>query len=271
MMDYSILMSVYAKENPEYLKQSIDSMLNQTVRSNDFVIVCDGPLTKELYGIIDFYASDPRNHIHKIQIESNVGLGAALNKGVKECINELVARMDSDDISAPKRCEQQLKEFEDDLDLDIVGSSVAEFSGDIHNILSRRIVPQNNEDIYQFAKIRSPFNHPAVMFKKKTILSVGGYRNYKKNQDLDLWLRLLSNTAKCKNIQEDLLYFRFDENTYKKRKSWITVKSIIQIRYRAWQNNICSFFDFIKVSISQIGILIVPIWIQKIIYKRILR
>ena len=102
--NYSILMSVYAKDNPDYLKLAIDSMLNQTIKSNDFVIVEDGPLTTELDAVINEYSSKNKE-INVVKIEHNSGLGKALDFGLNYCKNELVARMDADDISLPTRCE----------------------------------------------------------------------------------------------------------------------------------------------------------------------
>ena len=97
-------MSLYKKENPEYLRIAIDSMLNQTVAPDEIVLVEDGPLTDELYAVLDDYPI-----LHRIKNEKNLGLGLALNIGLKECRNELVARMDTDDCSKPERCEKQLQ------------------------------------------------------------------------------------------------------------------------------------------------------------------
>ena len=174
-MDYSILMSVYHKEKPEYLKEAIESMLSQTVKSNDFVIVCDGPLTKELYDVIEFYEKDKSNYIRRIQLEKNMGLGKALNIGLENCKNELVARMDSDDISVNNRIELQLKEFEKNSELVLCGTNISEFYESIDNIIGSRNVPSEYVQIIEFSKKRNPFNHPSVMFKKNIVKEVGSY------------------------------------------------------------------------------------------------
>lgn len=146
-MNYSILMSVYHKEHPEYLKQAIESMLNQTIKSNDFVIVCDGPLTDELYKILDFYESNPANQIHRLQLEKNYGLGIALNKGLEICKNELVARMDSDDIAVSNRIEIQLEEFKKNESLVLCGSYLEEFNEIIGDSQILKKVPLTNDEI----------------------------------------------------------------------------------------------------------------------------
>ena len=270
IMEYSILLTVYKLDNPQYFKTSLESILNQTMPSNDIVIVIDGPATEEIYSIIDEYKQ--RNKaIHPLQLEKNVGLGNALNEGLKVCVNDLVARMDSDDISLPDRFEKQLDMFLKNPELDIVGSPVVEFVGDVNNVVGYREVPINHKSIIEFSKRRDPFNHPTVMFRKSKVLKYGPYADYRKNQDTDLWIKLLSNGCKAENFPTHLLFFRFDENTYKKRKSWINTKTLINIRRNAWKNGYCSFLDFFIVMSAQLSIFVLPNFFQRILYTKILR
>ncbi len=133
---YSVLMSVYEKENPNNLKESISSVLNQTAKCDEFVLVEDGPLTIELNDVIEKYKKEYNSLFKIIKLEKNVGLGIALKHGILKCNNELVARFDSDDISVPTRCEKQLKEFQNDPELSIVGSNHIEFIDNVNNITS---------------------------------------------------------------------------------------------------------------------------------------
>lgn len=109
---YSVLMSVYYKEKPEYLKQAIESILCQTVKPDDFVLVCDGPLNLELDAVIAAKQQEMGDTLNVVRLVKNCGLGNALNEGIKHCKNELVARMDSDDISVMDRCQKQVELFE---------------------------------------------------------------------------------------------------------------------------------------------------------------
>lgn len=270
-MEYSVLMTVYKKDNPEYLKKSISSMLNQTKLTNDFVIVKDGPITPELQNVIDAFATQYPEIIKQVQLKENIGLGLALNEGLKICKNDIVARMDADDISLSTRCELQLKEFENDRNLDIVGCYVNEFIGDEDNIICTRTVPLTHDEIYKFAKQRDPFNHPTVMYRKSKVLACGGYSDLRKNQDTDLWIRMLMSGCKGKNIAQPLLLFRFDEETFKRRKSWINTKLLLKIRYKAYRTGFCSFTDFFKVAGMQLLIYIMPVSFQKWIYRKFLR
>lgn len=269
-MEYSVLLTVYKSDNPAYFRLSLESMLHQTKPSNDIVVVKDGPVPEAIQAIIDELQAK-NDSIHPLQLERNMGLGLALNEGLKVCKNELVARMDSDDISMPTRCEKQLEMFEKDESLDIVGCPVKEFVGNPENIVGKRDVPLDNAAIHKYNKRRDPFNHPTVMYRKSKVMKYGPYGDYRKNQDTDLWIKLLSNGCRAANCSEYLLLFRFDEGTYKKRKSWVNTKLLIEIRKKAWKSGYCSFFDFLFVACAQLGIYILPEGFQKIVYTKLLR
>ena len=263
---YSVLMSLYKKENPEYLRIAIDSMLNQTVAPDEIVLVEDGPLTDELYAVLDDYPI-----LHRIKNEKNLGLGLALNIGLKECRNELVARMDTDDCSKPERCEKQLQRFLEKPYLAIVGSHIDEFVDDISNVISQRIVPTTSEEIYKFAKKRSAFNHPTVMYSKTSVLENNGYADLKRNQDVDLFGRMQFNGYKAENIDEALLWFRSSDELAKRRKSWQNTWSYIATIREFWKMGYSSFIDYAIVGIAQTGMYLMPINLQNSIYKNFLR
>ena len=266
MEKYSVLMSLYKKEHPEYLRLALDSMLNQTVKPDEIVLVEDGPLTPELYAILDEYPM-----LHRVKNEKNLGLGLALNEGLKVCRNELVARMDTDDISKPDRCEKQLRRFEEKPELAIVGSHIDEFVGTPDNIISQRKVPLTSEAIYNFAKKRSAFNHPAVMYRKSAVMAEGGYSDLKRNQDVDIFGRMLFKGYKAENIDEALLWFRSSDELTARRKSWENTKSYIDTIKKFWKMGYSSFADYAKVAVAQTGMFILPASMQNWVYKKFLR
>lgn len=263
---YSVLMSLYRMEKPEYLKLAIDSMINQTVRPDEIVLVEDGPLTDELYAVLDEYPM-----LHRIKNETNLGLGLALNVGLKECKNELVARMDTDDCSKSDRCEKQLARFYEKPYLAIVGSHIDEFVGDPSNVISQRIVPTTSEEIYNFAKKRSAFNHPAVMYSKTAVLDNNGYADLKRNQDVDLFGRMQFAGYKAENIDESLLWFRSSDELAKRRKSWQNTWSYIATIRKFWKMGYSSFADYAMVGIAQTGMYLMPVKVQNFVYKKFLR
>ncbi|NTQ65428.1 sugar transferase [Enterococcus faecium] len=263
---YSVLMSLYKKENPEYLKLSIDSMLNQTVVPDEIIIVEDGSLTNELYSVLDEYPM-----LHRIKNKTTLGLGLALNIGLKECRNELIARMDTDDYSKSDRCEKQLSKFAEKPYLTIVGSHIDEFVGDISNVVSQRIVPTTSEEIYHFSKKRSAFNHPSVMYSKTAVLANNGYADLKRNQDVDLFGRMQFEGYKAENIDEALLWFRNSDDLAKRRKSWENTWSYIITIRKFWKMGYSSLTDYAIVFVAQIAIYLIPIKFQNIVYKYFLR
>ncbi len=271
MEKYSVLMSLYVKEKPEYLRIAIDSMIKQTVQPDEIVIVKDGPLTEELDAVIGEYERNYPNLFHIVVSDVNIGLGKALNLGLNACRNELVARMDTDDIAKPKRCEKQLKMLNENIELDLLGSSVDEFYSTPNEIVSRRVVPTNHKEIYEFAKRRSAFNHPAVMYKKSKVLSVGGYGDLRRNQDVDLFGRMLFSGCIAGNIEESLLYFRSNDALAKRRRSWENTKSYIMTIKKFWKMGYASFGDYAIVAVAQTGMFLMPVKIQHWVYKKFLR
>ena len=268
---YSVLMSLYIKEKPEYLRLALDSMLCQTIIPDEIVIVEDGPLTDDLYAVMDEYKDKFPQIIRTVRNEKNLGLGLALNVGLKECRNELVARMDTDDISKPDRCEKQLAVFAKNPELSIVGSFVDEFSENSEKIVSIRAVPVMHEEIYRFAKRRSAFNHPAVMYRKSKVLEFNGYADLRRNQDVDLFGRMLFNGCKAQNVPESLLLFRCNNDLAKRRKSWENTKSYIDTIGKFRKMGFSSFSDYATVAIAQIGIFLMPPALQHWVYKHFLR
>lgn len=267
MEKYSVLMSLYSKEHPEYLEEAINSMITQTIKPDEIVLVEDGPLTSELYAVVKEYEPYLKIVINK----KNLGLGLALNEGLKACKNDLVARMDTDDISKPDRCEKQLKRFAEKPELAIVGSHIDEFVGSIQNVISQRKVPTDSKSIYEYAKKRSAFNHPAVMYRKSAVLAVGGYADLKRNQDVDLFGRMLFKGYKAENIDEALLWFRTSDELLARRKSWENSKSYIATIYKFWKMGYSSVSDYVMIAIAQTGMFILPTTLQNWVYKKFLR
>ncbi len=235
-MKYSVLMSVYAKEKPEYLEAAMNSMWEQTVKTDDFVLVCDGPLTENLEKTIEKMQHDHPDDLNVIRLEQNSGLGNALNAGLKHCRNELVARMDSDDISKMDRCERQLEIFTSYPDIDICSGTVIEFVDNTENIIGKRELPTKNEDIVIFSKKRNPFNHPAVMFRKRAVEDAGDYlEKYHLFEDYYLWVRMFMNGSKAVNIKEPLLYMRTPIDLYMRRggKDY----AVNMLRFHTWMKS----------------------------------
>lgn len=271
MQKYSVLMSLYYQENPEWFVQSMESMVNQTILPDQIVVVLDGPVGDELTEKVNYYEETFSDIVDILALPQNIGLGKALDKGLEICRNDLVARMDTDDISLPERCEKELSFFENDESLALIGTNIDEFYDTPDNIVSSRVVPSSNEEIKKYIKRRSPFNHPTVMFRKEVVQKVGGYGKLRRKQDLDLFSRIVNSGYKSLNINESLLLFRSNENNFKRRKSWSYVKSYIIAQYTIFKRGHCSFMDLLYVIFGQILLFVLPMPILKKVSNKYLR
>lgn len=268
---YSVLMSLYDKENPSWFVDSLMSMIKQTVQPSEIIIVLDGPITGSLQAEVNRFKEAYPEMIKIIPLKNNIGLGKALDEGLKHCSYDLVARMDTDDISLPSRCEEQLKKFEKEEDLSIVGTYINEFYDEPDNIISSRQVPTTQKDIKEFIKRRSPFNHPTVMFKKNDVINCGGYGKLRRKQDLDLFSRMINSGYKGSNIDKSLVLFRSNEENFKRRKSWSYVKSYIIAQHAIWRRGHCSMLDLVVVTSGQLFMYLAPMSIMKKVSNKYLR
>ena len=271
-MEYSVLMSVYAKENPQYLDECMRSVFDSTVPSNDVVVVKDGPLTPELDEVLEAYAVR-HDALRIFALAENSGLGVALNYGLTQCRNILVARMDTDDICVKDRFETQLKVFEADPAVSVVGGYITEFVESVENTVSIRRVPSTTTQIREFGKKRNPVNHVTVMFNKDDIMNVGSYQKVKDvgYEDYDLWIRLLLADKKIINIERTLVYVRIGEDMYKRRGNKKRLKTALYFRKKLWQVGYCSFFCYLLRSAETIAFSCVPSFVRGFLYRRVLR
>lgn len=267
---FTVLLSLYYKEAPQYLRQSLDSIFTQKLLADEVVLVKDGPLTEELNEIIVSYAC--RYPFLKIvSFSKNQGLGKALNEGLKHCSHDIVARMDTDDIAKPDRFEKQLAIFEKYSDIDVVGAWIDEFEDDISDVKSVRKLPELPDDIRQFAKRRNPINHPVVMFRKNAVLAAGGYQHFPLFEDYYLWIRMLMNGAKFYNIQESLLYFRFSPEMFKRRGGWKYMINELHFLQMMRQMHFISFSQFMQNLFVRFSIRLIPNSLRAIIYTKLIR
>ncbi len=265
-------MSLYIKEKPEYLRLAIDSMLAQTVAPDEIVIVEDGPLTDALYAVLDEYKTKFPQIIRTVRNEKNLGLGLALNAGLKECRNELVARMDTDDISKPDRCEKQLEEFLLNSKLDIVGGNISEFIDSPDNIVGQRIVPQKDADIKEYLKRRCPFNHMTVMFKKDSVLRVGNYIDWFWNEDYSLWIRMCLANMTFANIPSVLVNVRVGKEMYKRRGGWKYFKSETKIQWFMYRRRLISLPRSMYNVVLRLCLqVLMPNWLRGVVFKKFAR
>ncbi len=268
---YSVLMSVYVKEKAEYLKQAMNSIWEQTVRTDDFVLVCDGPLNAELDAVIEEMQAGHPDTLHVVRLEKNGGLGNALNIGIKECKHEIVARMDSDDISRSNRCERQLNVFATRPEVSICSGIVEEFTVSTEIIEACRVPPETQDQILDFAKKRNPFNHPCVMYQKASVEEAGGYQDFYLLEDYFLWIRMLQKGNLGYNIQEPLLWMRAGPEMYKRRAGWKYAKSQKALFKYMKDSGFISAAQYMKSMAVRATSSITPNWLREFMFKTVMR
>lgn len=270
MEEYSVLMSLYYKENPNHLRSALDSVFTQTVRPADVVLVEDGRVGDSLESVVREY-EQRYPELHVVRFEQNRGLGFALNDGLKHCRHELVARMDTDDICKPHRMERELQVMAEHPEYGMISSWIDEFITDPSEVTSVRKLPEMPDKVYAYAKKRCPVNHPTVMYRKSEVLAVGGYQTKYFPEDYFLWIKMLMNGCRVYNIQESLLWFRFDPSTFARRGGWKYACDEVATQWNIHRMGFTSVLMFLHNVCIRFTTRIMPNWLRTLVYRTLLR
>lgn len=268
MESFSVLLSLYFRENPQFLKESLESIFSQSLLPSEVILVEDGELTSELDSIVSIF-KNKYDVLKIIKLKQNVGLGKALNEGLKYCSNDLVIRMDADDISKPNRFERLVNFMMENPGIDVCSSWIDEFQGSPENIVSIKKLPENHDQIYLYGKSRCPVNHPAAIFRKKAIKEAGGYGNFP--EDYNLWARMLMKGYKFHNLQESLLWFRMSPEVYKRRGGIKYLQALIKLYMELYKIGYINKMEFIKLVTIRSFVSLMPNFVRSSIYHKLLR
>lgn len=267
---YSVLLSIYAKEKVEYLRQALDSMLAQTVPPAEVVMVKDGPLTQELDSVLDDYDATYSGLFNFVSYDKNHGLGYALREGMLACSNEIVARMDTDDIARADRMEKQLAAIEDGLDM--VGSQVVEFIESPDKPVAVTNLPEGMDAIAVCSKRRNPFRHPPMTFRRSKVLEAGNYRSeFLFFEDWDLFNRMLACGCRADNIDEPLVAMRVSEDFYARRGGVKYLKHAWKFKIGQVRSGWFSLSDFVASFVPHAVVCLMPNAVRSFVYRVVLR
>ncbi len=269
-LKFSILMSIYYKESPTYFDRAMQSLWDeQTVKPDEIILVEDGALTDELYQSIGKWQDKLGDVLKIVSLEDNVGVGRAKNIGIKKCTNELIAVMDTDDVSLPNRFEKQLDVFKNK-NIDVCGAWIDEFVSDEEKLISSRKVPEQQQEIVRFAKSRSPVNHVTAMYKKKTVLNAGNYAEYRTSEDYNLWVKMILTGAKFYNIQESLVNVRVGDEQFGGRRGGLDyAMNEIRLQYEFLTMKFISPYIFVKNLATRIPVRLLPNKFRSFVYRLI--
>ncbi|MGO4922425.1 glycosyltransferase [Bifidobacterium choerinum] len=270
-LPYSVLMSVYFREKPEFLSTALASMIEQTRRPEQIVLVEDGPLPQNLEDMISSFDARYPNLFTVVRLPKNGGLGNALAQGILSCRNDVVARMDSDDYSFPERMEKELRVLIEE-ELDFVGSQIVEFEDDPSNPIAQSMLPVGQRDIEAYSKRRNPFRHPSIVFRKSAVLSAGNYSSkYLYFEDWDLFNRMLANGCRVVNIDEPLVAMRVNNNFYERRGGVGYMRYVWKFNVGQLKSKYFTIPQFIKTTIPRIIVCCMPNVLRSFVYTKLLR
>lgn len=239
-MKFSVSMSVYNGDNYEYFDLALESVFEQTLKPDEVVLVVDGNVNDDIQNVIKKYREKYEN-FKVIQLEKNMGLGIARKVGIDATKNQIVALMDSDDISVTDRFEKQIRILEENTSIGIVGGQITEFVGDIDNIVGKREVPCSDEKIKAYMKKRCPFNHMTIMMKKDALELAGGYIDWFYNEDYYLWIRMMQKNIIFANSDETLVNVRVGNEMYQRRGGIKYFKSEAKLQKYMYDNKMIGF------------------------------
>lgn len=268
-MKFSVVLSVYHKEKPDFLEKSLISIIENTKNPTEIIIIKDGPLTNVLNNIIKKWISKYPYIIKSVSLATNQGLGNALNEGLKHCSNEWIFRMDTDDICLPDRFEKQISYIQENPHISLVGGNTEEFSEDMTISNGQRNVACEHNDIIKLAKKRNPFNHMTVAFKKSSVLDVGGYQHHLYMEDYNLWLRMIAAGYKTHNLQDVLVNVRAGSSMVSRRRGLTYIKSEFQLAKLKIKSKIDSPLSATIIFFMRSIPRILPTSLLNIIYKKL--
>ncbi len=270
-MNFSVSICVYKGDNPEYMKEALASIFNQTLMPSEVVLAVDGPISEGHEAVIkEFEEAQPILKV--IRIPENVGQGEARRISVANCTSELIAIMDADDISAPDRFEILVSEFEKDKGLTICGGQISEFVEKPTDIVAFRRVPLEDEEIKEYLKERCPFNQVSVMFRKDAYDRAGGYVDWYQEEDYFLWVRMFLGGAKFKNVDKVLVNVRVGEEMYKRRGGWKYFKSERKFQLYLKESKLISTPKYLKNVFKRFIVqVLMPTWLRGWVFQKFAR
>lgn len=267
---FSVLIPVYKKEKPEYFNEALNSVYTQTMSPSEVVICEDGKLSRELEVIIEKYKKRFPEQTRIIKYPRNRGLGRSLHDGVIECSNEIIFRMDSDDISRADRFEKQLDVMRK-TGVDVVGSNITEFDEKMEKRFGVREVPEKDSEIKRYAKFRNPMNHMTVCFKKSKVLEAGNYLDMSCFEDYYLWVRMMNNGCIFYNIQESLVNVRGGDSMLKRRGGKAYTRKMIAFEKELKKVGFISLGDYYKNIFVRLISSLIPVSLRNWLYYSLLR
>ena len=237
---FSVGMSVYHGDNAVFLKEAIDSLIAQTRKPDEIVLVVDGPVGGETNKVISDFENSC-DYFRVVRLEKNSGHAIARQTGLDVATFEYIAIMDSDDIAEPDRFEKQIAYIEAHPEVDALGGQIDEFIGETSNVVGSRVVPLTDKEIKAYLKSRCPMNLVTVMLKKDAVQKAGGYIDWYCEEDYYLWVRMTERGMTLANLPDNLVNVRVGKEMYQRRGGLRYFKSEAKLQKYMFSHGIISF------------------------------
>ncbi len=272
-MKYSVLMSVYKNDDPDYLKLALESIYEkQTVRPDEIVVVFDGPITEKLKSVLDEFTQGKESIVFYYPQELNRGLGEALRIGSEKCNGDYIFRMDSDDISDAQRFEKQIAYLEAHPEIDVLGTDIAEFQrSETETNMRVRACPAKHDDIVKMGTKRNPMNHVTVCMKASALKKCGGYKTLLLLEDYYLWLNMIAAGCRLANINESLVYVRVGNGFDSKRGSKERIKGWEVLQNFMLEHGMITRMQAVMNMLYIRAFVYTPAGVKKLLYEKVLR
>jgi len=266
---FSVLLPVYFRDRPDHLRRAFASAVNeQTLRPDEVVVVCDGPLGGPLRQAVDDACARSPIPVHRVALGRNVGLGPALNAGLASCTHDVVARMDADDVSLPQRFARQLPVIEGGAD--IVGSALLEFDEDEDDVVGVRTPPLSEPEITSWSRFHQPFNHPTVVFRRSLVQAVGGYQDVPLLEDYWLFARLIAHGARVANLPEPLVKYRVGAGAFSRRGGWAMLRSEVRLQHLLHDSGFTTRGEYARNLVVRGGYRLIPETVRRHAYRSLI-
>ena len=267
MIKFSLILPIHFDVNYKTFKKSFDSLMRQTLKPTEYVIVLDGPIKPIILGYMNTFLIEKNLKI--IKNIKNIGLGKSLNKAILKCNYEIIIRADSDVIYDINRNKEFILFYKKNKNIDIFGSWMSEV--DSSNKIYIKKTPVKNKAICFAMNFRNPINHPTVMFKKKKIISAGNYKHMPFFEDYYLWLRCKKIGINFLNIKKNLAVTNIDLGYIKRRDGISYFKNFLEFQKNAYKEKLVSGFYILTNILIRLSILSFSSKIKLYIYKTFLR
>ena len=273
--NFSVAMSIYKNDDPQYLKEALDSIiLQQTLKPAEVVIIGDGPVPETLVKAVEEKTELGKQvgvEVRFLPQDVNRGLGEALRIACENCRYDYIARMDSDDISLPYRFEKQMRVFDEHPEVGMVGGMITEFVGDPSNIVDRRVLPLDNKGIYKMMQTRCGVNHVTVIIRKKDLMEAGNYSGRFRQEDFYLWARMMKNKVVIQNIPDVVVNVRSGADQFARRGGMKYFHEHMKVFKFMYHEGLISWPALIKNYCLRFAQVAFPTTLRTWVYQHLLR